>query len=33
VLARLVRGDDARADLWRGLRVDRFAVTAAEAGR
>jgi glycine/D-amino acid oxidase-like deaminating enzyme len=32
VLARLVRGDDTRADLWRGLRVDRFAVTA-EAGR
>jgi sarcosine oxidase subunit beta len=32
VLARLVGDEDPRVDLWRGLRVDRFAV-AAETGR
>jgi sarcosine oxidase subunit beta len=29
VLARLALGLDSRAELWRGLRVDRFAMTAA----
>jgi sarcosine oxidase subunit beta len=29
VLARLALGQDARADLWRGLRLERFDVTAA----
>jgi sarcosine oxidase subunit beta len=29
VLARLALGLDPRAELWRGLRLDRFAMTAA----
>ena len=28
ILARLALGQDARADLWRGLRLERFDVTA-----
>ena len=32
ILARLALGHDARADLWRGLRLDRFAPASAAAG-
>ena len=31
ILARLALGHDARADLWRGLRLDRFAPASAAA--
>jgi len=29
VLARLALGQDSRAELWRGLRVNRFVMTTA----